>query len=160
MLNIKIVCVGKIKEKYLIDGIKEYEKRMKTMCKIEVIEVLEYKICENPSESQILQCIDEEGNNILKKIGDREYIIPMCIEGVHLSSEDLAKKFEGITLNGISKITFIIGGSHGISEKIKNKADLKLSMSKMTFPHMLARLMLIEQIYRALNINSNTKYHK
>lgn len=160
MLNIKVICVGKIKEKYLVDGINEYLKRMKTMCKIEVIEVSEHKISLNPSEAQILQCIEEEGNNILRKIGERECIIPMCIEGKNLSSEDLAEKFEEISINGISKITFVIGGSHGLSEKIKEKSDLKLSMSKMTFPHMLARLMLLEQIYRSLNINLGTKYHK
>lgn len=160
MLNVKIICVGKLKEKYLVDAIKEYEKRLKIMCKIEIIEVSEYKIAENPSENQILQCIDEEGKSIAKKIGEREFLIPMCIEGTQISSENLAEKINQVSLNGTSKITFIIGGSHGIAQNIKNQADFKLSMSKMTFPHQLARVMLLEQIYRAFSINAKTKYHK
>ncbi|MFI3227642.1 MAG: 23S rRNA (pseudouridine(1915)-N(3))-methyltransferase RlmH [Clostridia bacterium] len=160
MLNIKIICVGKLKEKYLVDAIKEYEKRLKTMCKLEIIEVSEHKTVDNPNDTQILQCINEESKNICKKIGDREFLIPMCIEGNQVSSEQLAQKFDDVSLQGISKITFIIGGSHGIDNDIKNRANMKLSMSKMTFPHQLARVMLLEQIYRAFSINLGTKYHK
>ena len=160
MLSIKIVCVGKLKEKYLVDAIKEYEKRLKIMCKIEIIEVNEYKLEQNPSDKSIENGILEEGKNIEKKLSDKEFLIPMCIEGKQVSSEELASKFEDIALKGSSKITFIIGGSHGISEEIKNKASMKLSMSKMTFPHQLARVMILEQIYRALSINLGTKYHK
>lgn len=160
MLNIKIICVGKLKEKYLIDAIKEYEKRLKTMCKLEIIEVAEYKIVDNPNETQIMQCINEESKTICRKIADREYLIPMCIEGEQVSSEKLAQKFDQVSLSGMSKITFIIGGSHGIDDGIKNRANMKLSMSKMTFPHQLARVMLLEQIYRAFSINLGTKYHK
>lgn len=160
MLNIKIVCVGKLKEKYLSDAILEYEKRLKTMCKIEIIEVSEFKTVDNPNETQIKQCLSEEGKNILKKITDREFLIPMCIEGTQISSENLCQKIQEISLKGNSKITFIIGGSHGIDEQVKNKAGFKLSMSKMTFPHQLARVMLLEQIYRAFSINMGSKYHK
>lgn len=160
MLNIKLICVGKLKEKYLSDAISEYEKRMKTMCKLEIIEVNEYKLEQNPSDKSILNGILEEGKNINKKILDKEFLIPMCIEGKQISSEQLAEKFENLALTGSSKITFIIGGSHGIDDNIKNKADFKLSMSKMTFPHQIARVMLLEQIYRALSINLGTKYHK
>lgn len=160
MINIKIICVGKLKEKYLTQAVLEYEKRLKTMCKLEIVEVVESKTVDNPNQTQILQCLEQEGKNILKKISEREILIPLCIEGELLTSEQLAKKFEDITVAGDSKITFIIGGSHGICNSIKNKAKIKLSMSKMTFPHQLARVMLIEQIYRASSINLGTKYHK
>lgn len=160
MINIKIVCVGKLKEKYLVEAIKEYEKRLKTMCKLEIIEVLEYKLEQNPSEKNIEQCVLEEGKNIDKKIAEKEFLIPLCIEGEQISSEKFADKFNELALNGNSKITFVIGGSHGIDDTIKNKANFKLSMSKMTFPHQLARVMLLEQIYRSLSINLGSKYHK
>ncbi len=160
MLNIKIICVGKLKEKYLVDAVKEYEKRLKVMCKLEILELSEHKLPDNPSESEISKCILVEGDAILKKIGDREYIIPMCIEGEQISSEKLAENINNIGLDGFSKITFVIGGSYGLSLDVKNRAKFKLSMSKMTFPHQLARVMLLEQIYRAFSINANTKYHK
>lgn len=160
MQNIKIICIGKLKEKYLVDAIKEYEKRLKIMCKFEIIELSEYKICDNPNQTEIDKCKNEEGKSILKKITERDFLIPMCIEGTNISSEDLSKKIEDISLKGFSKICFIIGGSHGISDEIKQKSNYKLSMSKMTFPHQLARVMLAEQIYRALSITQGTKYHK
>lgn len=160
MLTVKIVCVGKLKEKYLSDAINEYAKRLKSTCKLEIIEVLEHKLSDNPNQTEIDRIILKEGENILKKIDDKDYLIPLCIEGKSMSSENLAQKFSELSLTGTSKIAFIIGGSHGIDERIKNKAKLKLSMSAMTFPHQLARVMLLEQIYRAFCINIGSKYHK
>ncbi len=158
MLNIKIITVGKLKEKYLKDASEEYLKRMKRFGKVNVIELDEYKLSDNPSEKEIEKALDAEGECILKN--STGYIITMCIEGKQLSSIKLAEKLETITVNGQSTITFIIGSSHGLSNKVKFESDFKLSMSEMTFPHQLARIMLLEQIYRAFQINNGGKYHK
>ncbi|MEG0895836.1 MAG: 23S rRNA (pseudouridine(1915)-N(3))-methyltransferase RlmH [Oscillospiraceae bacterium] len=158
MLTVNIICVGKLKEKYLKDAVAEYEKRLSAFCKINIKELNEYKLPQNPSQSQITQCIKEEGDCILSHI--KGYIVPLCIEGNMLSSEQLAENISTVALNGESTISFIIGGSYGLDNSVKSRADLKLSFSKMTFPHQLARVMLLEQIYRAFSINSNNKYHK
>lgn len=160
MLTVKIICVGKLKEKYLVDAISEYSKRLKGTCKLEIIEVLEHKLSDNPNKTEIDRIIFKESENILKKIDDKDFLIPLCIEGKSMSSENLAKKFAELSLTGVSKIAFVIGGSHGIDDRIKNKANIKLSMSAMTFPHQLARVMVLEQIYRAFSINIGSKYHK
>lgn len=159
-MKIKIICVGKLKEKYLKDGILEYTKRLSRFCKIEIIEVNDEKIPDNASKSQEDIVIKNEGEKILKHIQKGEYIISLCVEGKNISSTDLADNLKSITLSGNSTIAFIIGGSLGIDEKIKNMSDYKLSFSKMTFPHQLMRLILLEQIYRAFKINSNEEYHK
>ena len=159
-MKIKIICVGKLKEKYLKDGILEYTKRLSRFCKIEIIEVNDEKIPDNASKSQEDIVIRNEGEKILKHIQKGEYIISLCVEGKNISSTDLADNLKSITLSGNSTIAFIIGGSLGIDEKIKNMSDYKLSFSKMTFPHQLMRLILLEQIYRAFKINSNEEYHK
>ena len=159
-MKIKIICVGKLKEKYLKDGILEYTKRLSRFCKIEIIEVNDEKIPDNASKSQEDIVIKNEGEKILKHIQKGEYIISLCVEGKNISSTELADNLKSITLSGNSTIAFIIGGSLGIDEKIKNMSDYKLSFSKMTFPHQLMRLILLEQIYRAFKINSNEEYHK
>ncbi len=159
-MKIKIICVGKIKEKYFADGIKEYAKRLSRFCKFEICEVADEKIPDNASEKEALAVLDSEGAKIEKHIGKGDYIIALCVEGKNISSADLAKKFSEIQLSGKSGITFIIGGSLGICSRVKNMSDFRLSFSKMTFPHQLMRLILTEQIYRAFKINANEEYHK
>lgn len=150
---IKIITVGSIKEKYLKDAIDEYTKRISKYTKIEIIEVKDEGLVE-PQKS-----ISLEEEKILKHINDKDYIITLEIEGKQLSSEELAEKLDRIQLES-STITFIIGGSYGLSQNIKDKAKIHLSFSKMTFPHQLFRVLLLEQIYRAYKINNNESYHK
>ncbi len=160
MQRISIICVGKLKEKYLRDAVAEYSKRLQTMCRFEIIEVDEEKISDSPNDTQIGNTLQSEGKRILSKIGRDTFAAAMCIEGRQMPSEKLAKLISENGVKGISSMAFIIGGSYGLSDEVKNRADLRLSMSEMTFPHQLARVMLCEQIYRAFSINSGTKYHK
>lgn len=161
MLKINIVCVGKVKEKYFADAIAEYSKRLTAFCKLQIIELNEERIMNNnPNPSQIEQVLEAEGRRISQKLSATDYVAAMCIEGKQLSSEELSAKLDLITLSGKSTIDFVIGGSYGLSDDVKRRADLKLSMSKMTFPHTMARMILCEQIYRAFEISSNGKYHK
>ena len=161
MLKINIICIGKIKEKYFTDAINEYAKRLSAFCKFSIIELSEEKIRNNnPNQSQIYEVIEAEGKRIMQKISQSDYVVAMCIEGKMLSSEELSKTLDNISLSGKSTVDFIIGGSYGLSNDVKNRADLKLSMSKMTFPHTMARMILSEQIYRAFEISTNGKYHK
>lgn len=160
MLSVNIICVGKLKEKYWTQAVNEYEKRLKSFCKFKIIEVDEEKITDNPNRSQINAVLEKEGKRILKNTGRGNQVIALCIEGGQVSSEGVAEIFGKTALNGISGIDFIIGGSWGLSDEVKNRCDIKLSMSKLTFPHQLARVMLCEQIYRAFQINSGGKYHK
>jgi len=159
-MKIKIICVGKLKEKYLKDGISEYIKRLSRFCKTEIIELNDEKIPDNASKAEEDIVIKNAGEKILKHIQKGEYVISLCVEGKSISSTGLAEKINEITLSGLSTITLIIGGSLGIDDKIKNLSDFKLSFSKMTFPHQLMRLILLEQIYRAFKINANEEYHK
>lgn len=147
---IKLICIGKIKEDYLKDGIKEYQKRITKYTKIEVIEL------DDESNGNILE---KEKNKIIKYINDKDYVITLEIEGKQLDSIQLAKKIDEVYLN-YSNITFIIGGSYGLHEDIKKRSNCALSFSKLTFPHQLFRLMLLEQIYRVYKINNNETYHK
>ena len=143
---IKIICVGKLKEDYLKSGVSDYVKRISKYHKINVIEV---------SDSDI----DNEEKEIIKHIDSRDYVISLCIEGEMLSSLELSRKIDNIVI-GYSTITFVIGGSYGISSRIKERSNMRLSFSKMTFPHGLFRIMLLEQIYRSFKINNNESYHK
>lgn len=149
---IKIICVGKIKEKYLIDAVKEYEKRLSKYTKLDIIEVSDV-------DYDINKTLEKESEYILKYISDKDYIIILDIEGNQISSTDFASKMNNI-YNHNSDITFIIGGSYGLHEKIKKLSNYSLSFSKMTFPHQLFRVMLLEQIYRTFKINNNETYHK
>lgn len=158
-MKIKIVTVGKLKEKYLVQGIEEYSKRLSKYCKLELIEVKDEHAPENLSDKDIDIIKNIEGERILSKIKD-EYIIALAIEGKQLSSEDLALKMNEITNYHSSNICFVIGGSLGLSKDVLNKASYKLSFSKMTFPHQLMKLILLEQIYRTFRINNNEPYHK
>ena len=150
---IKIICVGKIKEKYLSDAIEEYKKRLSKYTKIEIIEVTDI---DNPSKDIVLL---KEKELIEKHIDTRDYVITLEIEGNMLNSVELAKKIDNI-FNTNSTITFIIGGSYGLHNDIKNRSNYKLSFSKLTFPHQLFRVNLLEQIYRTFKINNNETYHK
>lgn len=150
--------MGKLKEKYLVDGCSEFIKRLSAYCKLNIIELNEYKVKDNPSASEIENCIQQEGKAIKEKL--KGYIIPLCIEGKQISSEKFSSLISDVMISGQSTISFVIGGSFGISYEIKKSANFSLSLSPMTFPHQLARLLLLEQIYRACNISSNGKYHK
>lgn len=161
MIKINIICIGKIKEKYFTDAINEYAKRLSAFCKLSITELSEERIrSNNPNQSQIDEVIAAEGKRILQKINSADYVAAMCIEGKMLSSEELSKTLDSISLSGKSTVDFIIGGSYGLSDEVKRRADLKLSMSRMTFPHQMARMILSEQIYRAFEISTNGKYHK
>ena len=158
MINVKIVAVGNLKEQYLKDACGEYIKRLKRYCNISVKELNESKLSDKASPKDIQKALETEGKAILREC--RGYLIAMCIEGKQLSSVDFSNKLMSAATAGGSSGPFVIGSSCGISDEVKRTADLKLSMSEMTFPHQLARVMLTEQIYRAFQIASNGKYHK
>ncbi|MDU2197828.1 MAG: 23S rRNA (pseudouridine(1915)-N(3))-methyltransferase RlmH [Peptostreptococcaceae bacterium] len=159
-MNINIVCVGKIKEKYLKLGIDEFKKRLSKYCKLDVIELDDEKAPENLSDKEMLMIKDKEGKKILSKVKANSYVIALAIDGKNLSSEELADTMSKLAVRGSSHITFIIGGSLGLSDEVLSRADYKLSFSKMTFPHQLMRLILLEQVYRAYRINNGEPYHK
>ena len=160
MLNIKIIATGDLKENYLRDAIKEYQKRIGAWAKIEEIVLKEERISENPSQNEIAKALEVEEKRIFEKLSPRSYVIAMCVEGKGLSSEELASKFTEITNLGKSEIVFIIGSSYGLSPQVKARADFKFSVSKLTFPHQLLRVILHETVYRTLTIIHGTIYHK
>lgn len=157
MNKINIVAVGKVKEKYFLDGINEYSKRLSRFCDFKIIEVKECNITENPNEKERKKILEAEGNEILTKL--RGSVYSLCVEGTQFSSENFAKIINDEISLG-NEITFVIGGSYGLWDEIKAKSKGKISFSKMTFPHTLFRLMLTEQIYRAFMISGNSSYHK
>lgn len=160
MINVQLIVLGKLKEKYMKDFSAEYEKRLSGYCKLTVTELEPIKLSDNPSEQEIKNALNKETQMIKDKIPKNSFVFSMCIEGKQMSSEELSKKLEDIALSGKNNITFVIGSSFGLSDEIKQMSDYKFSMSKMTFPHKLARIMLTEQIYRAMSITNNGKYHK
>lgn len=159
-MNISIITVGKLKEKYLKQGIDEYLKRLSAYAKVEVVEVIDEKAPEQLSELEMVQVKQKEGERILAKISQDSYVIALAIQGKMQSSEELADTLDKLATYGKSKIAFVIGGSLGLSDEVLTRADDKLSFSRMTFPHQLMRLILVEQIYRAFRINRNEPYHK
>lgn len=159
-MNIKIITVGKIKEKYIQEGIKEYSKRLSRYCILDIIEIDDEKAPENLSDKEMDIVKQKEGERILAKIPQNSFVIALAIEGKQLSSEDLSEKMSDVMVQGINDITFIIGGSLGLSPDVLNRSDFKLSFSKMTFPHQLMRLILLEQVYRSWRIMKNEPYHK
>ncbi|MFJ5624494.1 23S rRNA (pseudouridine(1915)-N(3))-methyltransferase RlmH [Peribacillus loiseleuriae] len=159
-MNITIITVGKLKEKYLKQGIDEYMKRMSAYAKMEIIELPDEKAPETLSETEMLQIKEKEGQRILAKVNPDAHVIALAIEGKMKTSEELADTFDKLATYGKSKITFIIGGSLGLSKEVMKRADEALSFSKMTFPHQLMRLILVEQVYRAYRINRGEPYHK
>lgn len=158
-MNITILCVGKIKEKYFTAAIDEYKKRMSRFAKFDIIEVPDEKIPENASVKEQETVKEKEGRAVLSRLKPGGSVIALCIEGTELTSEQLAEKIERFSMTS-SSVTFIIGGSLGLSDEVKNAADLKLSFGRMTLPHQLMRVVLAEQIYRAFKINHNESYHK
>ena len=159
-MNIQIICIGKLKEKYWTDAVSEYSKRLSRFCDLEITELKESKLPDKASEAQEQAVIEEEGKNILKHVKDGSYVISLEILGKNLTSVELAEKMEELPLMGKSHVTFIIGGSLGLSRDVSKRADFKLSFSKMTFPHQMMRVILLEQVYRAFKINKNEAYHK
>ena len=161
MIKINIICIGKIKEKYFTDAIAEYAKRLTAFCKFNIIELSEERIKSNiPNRSQIDEVIFSEGKRIMQKISPSDYVVAMCIEGKPMSSEELSKLIDNASVSGKSTVDFIIGGSYGLSPQVKAAAARKISFSRLTFPHQLARVLLCEQLYRACSINAGAKYHK
>ena len=160
MLNMRIVCVGQLREQFSIDAFNEYSKRLSAYCKFECVELNETKLGSSPSDKEIAAALDKEAVDIERALGKDAYVIAMCVEGKQLKSEDFAQKINSLAVSGRGRICFVIGGSFGISQRIKQRADMRLSMSEMTFPHHLARVMLAEQIYRAFKIIKGSKYHK
>lgn len=160
MINVTLIAVGKIKEKYFTDAIAEYSKRLTRYCKFNIIEVKDEPTPDNPSLREMELILDTEGERISSKLPKGGYIIPLCIEGKKISSTEFSNLIERTASMGKSEIVFIIGGSMGLSDKIKKLADFKLSFSDMTFPHQLMRVILSEQLYRAFNISEGGRYHK
>lgn len=159
-MNIHIVSVGKIKEKYLKQGITEFEKRLRPYCKLKLDEVPDEQAPEQLSEKELIKVKQKEGERILQKIKPTQYVIALDINGVNWSSEQLAKEIDKLGVLGKSSIAFVIGGSNGLSEEVLQRANQKLSFSKMTFPHQLMKLILMEQVYRGFKILRNEPYHK
>ncbi len=160
MMNVTILCVGKLKEDYLRAACAEYVKRLGAFCRATVLELDEARLPDKPSQAQITAALAEEGKRILSKVPNGAFLVTLCIEGERFTSERLAQSLAAAAASGKSSVVFVIGGSFGLSDEVKSASALRLSMSDMTFPHQLARVMLLEQVYRAFSINANTKYHK
>lgn len=159
-MKITLITVGKIKEKYLEDAIAEYSKRLSRYCKLEIVQVADEKTPDRAGEVMEEQIKDKEGERILSHVKDGAYVIALAIDGRMVSSEELAEMIDGLGVRGESHIQFVIGGSLGLSKKVLCRADFKLSFSKMTFPHQLMRVILLEQIYRSYRIINGEPYHK
>ncbi|WP_077369182.1 23S rRNA (pseudouridine(1915)-N(3))-methyltransferase RlmH [Anaerosalibacter sp. Marseille-P3206] len=159
-MNITIIGVGKIKEKFMQEAIKEYSKRLSRYCNLKIIEVPDEKAPENLSDKEMELIKQREGEKILSKIPTNSHAIALAIEGKSLSSEDFSKKIDELGLSGVGDISFVIGGSLGLSKEVLARSDFKLSFSKMTFPHQMMRLILLEQVYRAFRISKGEPYHK
>lgn len=160
MQKVTVLCVGKLKEKFYADACAEYQKRLTRHCKLGLLELPEQRLPENPSEAEIEAALSKEADAIEEKLPRGGAVVALCVEGKPMSSEQLADTLSRYAAQGVSQVTFLIGGSFGLHERVKLLAELRLSMSPMTFPHHLARVMLLEQIYRAYQIESGTKYHK
>ena len=160
MQKMTILCTGKLKEKFYLDAVAEYVKRLSRFCKLEIIELPESRLPEDPSAAEIQRALAAEAAAIRERLPRGGAVIALCIEGKPCSSVELSRRMQELAVSGKSQLTFLIGGSVGLSEDLKRQADWRLSMSPMTFPHHLARIMLLEQIYRACQIAAGTKYHK
>ncbi len=158
-MKVTLICVGKVKEKFYRDAIKEYEKRLGAYIKLNTIEISDEKV-KVENDSEIVLAMEKEGNNILSKIKDNQYVITLEILGKNLSSEEFASKIDNLMLTGKSDVALVIGGSYGLSDSVKKRSDLALSFSRMTFPHQMMRVVLLEQVYRAYRIITGASYHK
>ena len=159
-MKIKVVTVGKLKEKYLKDGIAEYSKRISRFARLEMIELADEKTPDKASESENQKILEIEGQRILSKVGDRDFVLVLAIEGATFSSEEFSKQLEEASIKGFSTLTFIIGGSLGLASVVKKRANLSVSFGRLTLPHQLMRLVLVEQIYRVFTIQQGSPYHK
>lgn len=160
MLTVTLICVGKLKEPFYLSAVEEYRKRLSGFCNLRVLELTETRLPDRPAQAQIDQALEREAALILEKVPKGSALIPLCVEGKELSSPELARQMERWAVQGQSALTFVIGGSFGLHPKVKEKGMFRLSMSPMTFPHHLARVMALEQIYRSFQINAGTRYHK
>ncbi|MEA5142438.1 MAG: 23S rRNA (pseudouridine(1915)-N(3))-methyltransferase RlmH [Oscillibacter sp.] len=160
MQKVTLLCVGKLKESFYRDAAAEYVKRLQRWCKPEIVELPESRLPEDPSPSEIVRALTAEGATVREKLPKGGAVIALCIEGQEMDSPALARQISDFAVSGKTQLTFVIGGSVGLAPEIKALADVKLSMSPMTFPHHLARIMLLEQIYRAYQITAGTRYHK
>ena len=158
-MKVTLICVGKVKEKFYRDAIKEYEKRLEAYIKLSTIEINDEKV-KVENDSEIALAMEKEGNNILSKIKDTQYVITLEILGKSISSEQFAAKIDNLMLTGKSDVVLVIGGSYGLSDSVKKRSDYALSFSKMTFPHQMMRVVLLEQVYRAYRIITGASYHK
>ena len=160
MQKVTILCVGKLKEKFYADAVSEYSKRLSRFCKLDIVELNEERLPEDPSPAQIEAALSGEADAIRAKLPPAAMAVALCVEGKQRSSEELARLMADSASRGVSHLVFLIGGSFGLHPSVKELAAVKLSMSPMTFPHHLARVMLLEQIYRAYQIQSGSRYHK
>ena len=160
MLSVKLICVGKMREKFYIDAFAEYAKRLQGYCRLELLEIPEQRLGDRPSEKEISAALEREGQEILKAVPPDALLTALCVEGKQMPSEGMAELIAARENSGKPKLCFVIGGSYGLSPAVKARADRKLSMSQMTFPHHLARVMLVEQVYRGFKINEGSQYHK
>lgn len=160
MLSVRLICVGKMRERFYIDAFAEYTKRLRAYCKLDCVELTEQRLSEQPSQKEIHAALETESADIIKNIPPDAYVVAMCVEGRQMKSEGMAKLIAERENSGKPKLCFIVGGSFGLDERVKESADFRLSMSEMTFPHHLARVMLAEQIYRGFKINEGSRYHK
>lgn len=159
MIKITLIALGKLKEKYLSDAVQEYKKRLSRYCNLDICEIEPVRLSDKPSEAEIKSALEKESQLILKKVPSGSKVISLCVEGKEMPSEQFAKRIEEFCAAG-QNITFIIGSSYGLCETVKKQSDIKLSLSQMTFPHQLFRVMLLEQTYRAFKINEGSTYHK
>lgn len=159
MLTVNLICIGSLKERYWRDACAEYQKRLSAFCKLQIIELPESRLSDNPSQAQIEKALAEEGKRILHKASGST-LLPLCIEGREMDSPALSRLLEDFMTGGTSTVSFVIGGSFGLSDAVKEAGARRISMSPMTFPHQLARVMLLEQVYRAFMIRRGAKYHK
>ena len=160
MLAVKLICVGKMREKFYTEAFAEYAKRLQSYCRLELVELPEQRLGDRPSQREIEAALEREGQEILKNVPPDAYLAALCVEGGQMPSEGIAELIAARENSGKPRLCFVIGGSFGLSPSVKARADLRLSMSKMTFPHHLARVMLIEQLYRGFKINEGSRYHK
>lgn len=159
MLKVKLITVGNLKEEYLREAAAEYEKRLGAFCRFELVQLKEERLSEQPSAGEIRTALEREAQKISEQVSSSAYLIALCVEGKQLSSEELAEKLESVSMEK-SEICMVIGSSYGLSDIVKQRADMRLSVSRLTFPHQLMRVILLEATYRAFNIQRGTKYHK
>ena len=158
--NVTVLCVGRLKERFYAEACAEYQKRLTRFCRLTLIELPEERLGDDPSPAQIEAALKKEAAAIRERLPKSGAVIALCVEGKALSSEELSETLSRLANGGVSQLTFLVGGSFGLSEEVKGRAELRLSMSPMTFPHHLARVMLLEQLYRACQIRAGTRYHK